>query len=156
AVCGLLIPGHWEDARRIGRILKWQNPWAEVHRWFVHKLQKQSGHTFVVVSLPEELVPAVLGHDRRFTFQLGTVYLRFRSKRGLYTDTPPEKANIIKPPMDVSPEPSTSSGITGEGKEPSLTPVSADECVSGMGDIRLSEDEDEDLLSTDGGYPLAQ
>ncbi|XP_026313906.1 uncharacterized protein LOC113225719 [Hyposmocoma kahamanoa] len=167
-VCGLLIPGHWEDARRIGRILKWQNPWAEAHRWVVHRLQQHSGNSFVVVSLPEELVPAVLGHGRRLTFQLGTVYLRFRSKRGLYTDVPPEKTGTTTTRMDVSPEPSTSSNIPGEGEGPSSTPVSADaavkpvatssddECVLGMGDIRLSEDVDEELLSSDGGFPLAQ
>ncbi|XP_026330992.1 ribosome biogenesis protein BOP1 homolog [Hyposmocoma kahamanoa] len=102
----------------------------------MHKLQQQSGHIFDVVSLPEEMVLAVLGHDRYFPVRHGL------------------------------PQSSTSSGIHGERKGPSLTPVSADatdkpmaascddECVSGMGDIRLSEDEK--LPSTDGGFPLSR
>ncbi|XP_026323137.1 uncharacterized protein LOC113232584 [Hyposmocoma kahamanoa] len=47
-VCGLLIPGQWEEARRIGHMLTWQNKWAEVHRWFVHRLQQRQGNNFVV------------------------------------------------------------------------------------------------------------
>lgn len=162
AFCGLLIPS------RIGRMLKQQNLRAEVHRRVVHKLQPQRGHTFVVVSLPKDLVPAVLGHDWYVTFRLGTIYLRSRSMKGLYREVPPKKAGTSSTPVDVSTKSFISSGTIGEGRGPSLTPVpenaanisaaanSMDECALGMGDICLSEDKDEGLLSADGCVPLAQ
>ena len=36
--CGILLPGIWNDAKRVGHALQFQNPWAEVRRWLLHKM----------------------------------------------------------------------------------------------------------------------
>lgn len=71
----------------------------------------------MVVSLPGDLVPVVLRKGRRFNFQLGMVYLRFRSKIGQYSDVPPEHM-LTQPIAQMD----TSSGKILERKRPSPTP----------------------------------
>ncbi|CAH2083775.1 unnamed protein product [Euphydryas editha] len=89
--CGISIPGVQSDIKAIGRMLRFQNPWAEVDRWLLHALYHHDNDTFIVVSVPEELVPALMGHERRLAYMLGSVYLKFLGPNGKFTETAPLK-----------------------------------------------------------------
>ncbi|CAH2092641.1 unnamed protein product [Euphydryas editha] len=89
--CGISIPGVQSDTKALGGILRFQNPWAEVDRWLLHALYYHDNDTFIVVSVPEELVPALMGHERRLAYMLGSVYLKFLGPTGKFTETAPLK-----------------------------------------------------------------
>lgn len=91
--CGILLPGVLTDTKAIGGMLRFQNPWAEVDRWLLHALYHHDDGTFVVVSVPEELVPVLMGHERRLAYMLGAVYLKFQGPTGKFTETAPLKAS---------------------------------------------------------------
>ncbi|KAJ0171079.1 hypothetical protein K1T71_013278 [Dendrolimus kikuchii] len=87
--CGILLPHeHDGDKVLIGTMLQWGNPWAQVERWRVHAILPQTRATFVVVSIPKDLVPVVLARKRRLSYRLGAVYLKFQGPKGRFVDTP--------------------------------------------------------------------
>ncbi|CAH2087827.1 unnamed protein product [Euphydryas editha] len=112
--CGILLPGVIKDTRAIGGVLRFQNPWAEVDRWLLHSLHPQTCETFIVVSVPEDLVPVLMEHERRLGFMLGSVYLKFQGPSGKFTESSPPKAgdpqaikgtDVVKDSQDLPPTP---------------------------------------------------
>lgn len=87
--CGILIPGQ-DEANKIGEALRYFNPWAEVDRWLLHIAQKQAAGTFIVVSIPEDLIPSILERGRQLCYMLGAVYVKFEERKGKFTDVPPQ------------------------------------------------------------------
>lgn len=84
--CGILIPGT-RPMPIISGMLRGQNPWAQLDRWSVERVSV-TDDTFVMFGLPEDLVPIMLQHERRMSFLLGSVYVRFRCGKK-YQSTPP-------------------------------------------------------------------
>ncbi|KAI5642662.1 RNA recognition motif domain-containing protein [Phthorimaea operculella] len=90
---GVLIPdpmGIWKDTKDIGHVLAWQNPWAQCERWLVLKAIKQEVGWFLIVSVPNDLVPTLVAKRRCLSCLLGAVYIRFQGPGGKYYETPPE------------------------------------------------------------------
>lgn len=87
--CGIVIPGAFET-KDIGTMLRFQNPWAQVRRWLLHRAVKQPRDTFLVVSIPEDVVKALVERERRLGFMLGSVYVKFQGPRGKFTNIPPD------------------------------------------------------------------
>lgn len=92
--CGILIPGQAET-NRIGEARRYFNPWAEVDRWLLHIAQKQTTGTFIVVSIPEDLIPGILERGRHLCYMLGAVYVIFEEYKGRFTDIPPQSENMF-------------------------------------------------------------
>ncbi|KAJ0179640.1 hypothetical protein K1T71_004231 [Dendrolimus kikuchii] len=61
---------------------------SEKYRNDVHAILPQTRATFVVVSIPKDLVPVVLARKRRLSYRLGAVYLKFQGPKGRFVDTP--------------------------------------------------------------------
>ncbi|CAH2108834.1 unnamed protein product [Euphydryas editha] len=95
--CGILLPGVTKDTRAIGGMLRFQNPWAEVDRWLLHSLHPQTSETFIVVSVPEDLVPVLTEHERRLGYMLGSVYLKFQGPTGKFTESSPRRPQTQRP-----------------------------------------------------------
>ncbi|KAJ2951154.1 hypothetical protein O0L34_g5546 [Tuta absoluta] len=90
---GILIPdpmGVWKETKDIGHVLAWQNKWAQCERWLVQKALKQAVGWFMVVSVPNDLVPTLVEKRRCLSCLLGAVYIRFQGPGGKYYETPPE------------------------------------------------------------------
>lgn len=90
--CGILIPNEqnlWESTREIGKALVLQNKWAECDKWMLHSADKQQDGWFLVVSIPERLVPTITKHERRLACGFGAVYLKFQGPGGKFYESPP-------------------------------------------------------------------
>ncbi|RVE44760.1 hypothetical protein evm_010559 [Chilo suppressalis] len=90
--CGFVLPKLWKhDQALLGKCLQIGNPDLTPERWLLNGIQQQPtiGATFVVVSIPEDIVPAILARGRRLSFMFGSVYLKFRDAKGKYVDTLP-------------------------------------------------------------------
>ncbi|XP_061709564.1 uncharacterized protein LOC133519568 isoform X3 [Cydia pomonella] len=92
--CGIVLPGIWDDFSLVAKTLRYQNAWAEVDRWKLHRIEKQETDTFAVVYVPEILVKKILEHGRRLGFMLGSVYIKFQGSRGKYSELPPQ--NVLQ------------------------------------------------------------
>ncbi|XP_063621020.1 uncharacterized protein LOC134793379 [Cydia splendana] len=88
--CGIVLPGVWDDFTLIVKALRYQNAWAEVDSWKLHRIEKQETDTFAVISVPKVLVKSILGHERRLAFMLGSVYVKFQGSKGKYFEYPPQ------------------------------------------------------------------
>lgn len=89
--CGLLIPdGASLSEQDIARVLLRQNPWASVEKWILHFSRKVKGDNFLVVSVPEDVAKALVGHGRRLCFALGSVYVNFQNAKGKFIKVLPE------------------------------------------------------------------
>ena len=97
--CGILLPGIWNDAKRVGTALQFQNPWAGVRRWLLHNMDQQQADTFVMVSIPEDTVQTLMNKNRRLSFLLGAVYVKFQGPGGRFTEIPPNRS---QPPAVVA------------------------------------------------------
>ncbi|XP_063531884.1 uncharacterized protein LOC134742638 isoform X1 [Cydia strobilella] len=88
--CGIVLPGVWDDFTLIVKTLRYQNAWAEVDSWKLHRIEKQKTDTFAVISVPESLVKNILEHERRLGFMLGSVYVKFEGSKGFFSEYPPQ------------------------------------------------------------------
>lgn len=162
--CGLVLPEVWKhDHSLLGKCLQLANPDLKPERWLLNGIfpQPNKGATFIVVSIPEETVPAILARRRRLSFMTGSIYLKFRNGKGKYVDTPPTDepsadpgaGDVVKPNM-TSPEASSSTAgteptsnpsapapdvaIPGPSEEPVPSPRSED-LILEMGDLELGD-----------------
>lgn len=159
---GILLPGVWE-AGKAGRVLGFQNLWAQVHRWRLLKVQQQETGTFIVVGLPEDLVGVLMEHGRELALVVGSVYLKFQGPRGRFSavslDKPdPTRASpTVTERMDETAAPATSTedaqpSTTVASRSPSDNPglnEGGGECIEGMGGLAITSEEEEALLSQD-------
>ena len=172
------MPGIWNDTRSVGRTLQFQNPWAGVHRWLLHRKDIQQTDTFVVVSVPEDTVQTLLQHDRRLGYLLGSVYLKFQGQNGKFTELPPNSAeaqtagDAATTRMEVAKEHTTAPDCTVEVEAEPLeqgspsTPADLEEdflltrsseeeegdlCTRGLGEMALTGEEGD--TSPNDGIP---
>ncbi|XP_049882596.1 uncharacterized protein LOC126378358 [Pectinophora gossypiella] len=102
--CGILVPGRWDDAKEIEKTLRFQNPWAQVDRWWFHgsdiQEKRKELSTFVVVTMPEDIIPTIMKEQRRLAFCLGSIYVKFfdgpKLVKRLPLPTAPLKASTSK------------------------------------------------------------
>ncbi|XP_038221481.1 uncharacterized protein LOC119839312 isoform X2 [Zerene cesonia] len=87
--CGILLPGVWKEIKAVGLQLQYHNEWAQVDRWSLLRSEVQESETFIVVSIPEDLVSTVMEHNRRLGFFFGSVYIKFQGPKGKFTEWPP-------------------------------------------------------------------
>jgi hypothetical protein len=96
-MCGILIPSLEDNFTKVGRVLNYQNPWAQVKRWTINNAipLRTRGCTLLLVGIPEDVIPTVMEKDRRLNYLCGTIYIRFQHGGGHFRDSPPEKnANL--------------------------------------------------------------
>lgn len=172
--CGILIPTLGEDQGTVGRVLHYQNPWAEIPKWTLQQCVplKDREATLLLVSIPESAVPAVMERDRRLNYCVGSVYIRFQHGGGRFRDVPFVKGI----PADT--EGAQGSGVSAEADACRATPAvmdtdtkedTEDDFDCSVGDILVDTDEEDGCLrisrlqiqgagakgtSTDGSAPL--
>jgi hypothetical protein len=90
--CGILIPSIEDNLTKVGRVLNFQNSWAEVRKWTIHQAipLRTRGCTLMLVGIPESVVPAVLERNRKLNYLCGSVYIRFQHSGGHFKDSPPD------------------------------------------------------------------
>ncbi|XP_050674828.1 uncharacterized protein LOC126972228 [Leptidea sinapis] len=137
--CGILLPGEWKDTKAIGGMLRFQNSWAKVDSWLLHALYHHNDHSFIVVSIPEDQIPKILEHERRLSFMLGSVYLKFQGPGGKYTETPPSK--------DTNGEASTTTGNNIDDSDALPEPMDAQAIDPADGNCATSSPSEEVLDS---------
>lgn len=96
-MCGILIPSLEDNFTKVGRVLNYQNPWAQVKRWTINRAipLRTRGCTLLLVGIPEDIIPTVMEKDRKLNYLCGTIYIRFQHGGGHFRDSPPEKnANL--------------------------------------------------------------
>lgn len=86
---GILLPGIHENPQEVAHTLRYQNKWADIDRWLLHKFDKQATETFATLSIPETVVGPLMDRGRRLSFMLGSVYVKFEGSRGKYVENPP-------------------------------------------------------------------
>lgn len=113
--CGIMIPdkpGFWKNTRDIAFTLSFQNAWAGVDRWLLQKADRQAEGWFLILTVPEDLVPTLVARGRRLSFGCGAVYLKFQGQGGKFAMDPPEAGEgtstkagstggIIPPTIDI-------------------------------------------------------
>lgn len=162
--CGILIPddyGSWDNARDIGRMLHYQNPWAGIREWSLYNAIKQAAAWFLLVGVPEDRIPALLQAGRRLNHGLGTVYVSFRRASGRYTSAFPGQGQGASQETDA-----TRDGVREAVADPSATATKAgeeDAPTPGVGgklrDATLDGGPDDDMSLTsdpEEGVPLPE
>lgn len=85
----VFIPGIY-NISDVGRILRYQNPWADVDRWRLHNIREQTANgMFIMMGIPKDVVEILLQRERRLCFMLGAVYVRFKHSKGVFSNYPP-------------------------------------------------------------------
>lgn len=120
--CGFHVPDarhDWENPREIGKALILQNKWAECEKWMLHSVDKQAEGWFLVVSIPERLVPAIIKAGRRIHCGFGTIYLKFQGPGGKFFESPPSRgAEGLKITGVQMPSTSTGASTTAAAHDP--------------------------------------
>ncbi|KAI5643156.1 hypothetical protein NE865_04878 [Phthorimaea operculella] len=156
---GILIPDPmdvWKEVKDIGHVLAWQNKWAQCERWLVQKAMKQEVGWFLVVSVPNDLVPTLVAKRRCLSCLLGAVYIRFQGPGGKFYETPPDrtqgteglKITGVQMPKTSSPK-QGSSAMSVADEEPEATNSDMDAAQKPPEEETLKAFEDL-LLDSDG------
>ncbi|KAI5640287.1 hypothetical protein NE865_07386 [Phthorimaea operculella] len=156
---GILIPdpmGVWKEVKDIGHVLAWQNKWAQCEGWLVQKAMKQEVGWFLVVSVPNDLVPTLVAKRRCLSCLLGAVYIRFQGPGGKFYETPPDhtqgteglKITGVQMPKTSSPK-QGSSAMSVADEEPEATNSDMDAAQKPPEEETLKAFEDL-LLDSDG------
>ncbi|XP_073967071.1 uncharacterized protein [Choristoneura fumiferana] len=177
--CGVLLPGDQPDIWKVGRALRYQNKWARVDSWLLHKVDRQEGDTFLIFSAPEDVVQTLIERERRLCYMLGSVYVKFQGPKGKFTEHLPtdtgheeeatgskqeatgsKQAKGMKPrehPADPKPPPQAQSSPLkptheAEDEEELLLGSEGGSCAAGLGNLALggSDWEEMEVLSSDG------
>lgn len=168
--CGILIPSLEDNFTKVGRVLNYQNPWAQVKRWTINNAipLRTRGCTLLLVGIPEDVIPTVLEKDRRLNYLCGTIYIRFQHGGGHFRDSPPDKnANLeeedgINKATEGKGDTSTPTEMeTEEGNEPNsdveegilLDSDDEEGCTKGISRLDLKGKKVEGT-SPDGSFPL--
>lgn len=178
--CGILLPGIWDNFQAVARTLRYQNPWAGIDQWLLHKTDKQETETFAVVSIPEAVVQPLMDRGRRLGFLLGSVYVKFQGAKGKFGEIPPQKTTVSQltepEPMDAAEGTETPSDTVTEvsGSQPPVqnNPAterdeeellrdpseSGEECAQGLGELHIGEGTEDEVGEDDpnGGTPFSQ
>ncbi|CAG4941123.1 unnamed protein product [Colias eurytheme] len=154
--CGILLPGVWKDMKVVGLQLQYHNDWAQVHRWLLLRAEVQEAETFVVVSIPEDLVSTVMEHNRCLGFFFGSVYIKFQGPKGKFTERPPV---WNKPTVEnVTTSAKSDSDLNKAAIPPSLTTESEEQATAPStsrdttdAPMEVTPDDELILLSVDSG-----
>lgn len=86
---GMLLPTTTvTELGEVFDILIEQNPEYNIGRWKLHRYELQEGKgLFLILGIPEEELPGLLAGQRRVSYLLGSVYVRFFTPTGL-SDSP--------------------------------------------------------------------
>lgn len=111
-------------------VLHCQNQWANVQSWSVlsHSLQRD-GTMYLMLGIPESMVPTLLRKERRLSHNLGSVYVRFYGTDGALHDVPPGKEQPSVPGAQPGPSgqqkstPAESSTPMDARREPPTAPA---------------------------------
>lgn len=85
---GILLPTLETDFMLVMKRLQLANPWANTQEWLPSVLRPQGSGTLLRCSVYEENVAAIVARNRKMSYRLGTVYVKFRDARGQYGTTP--------------------------------------------------------------------
>lgn len=170
--CGVLLPGNQPDTWIVGRALRFQNKWARVESWLLHKVDRQDGNTFLIFSAPEDVVQTLMDRERRLCYLLGSVYVKFQGPKGKFTEHPPTEQDpvedatdeqeakgeeqskilvITEPPPQAQSSPKTQTDEVVDEEE-LLLGSEEKACTAGLNSlaIRGTETEEMEVLSDDG------
>lgn len=99
--CGVLLPVAEQDIWQMGRVLRYQNKWAKVESWLLHKADRQGGGTFLIFSAPEDVVQSLMDRERRLHYMLGSVYVKFQGPKGKFTEHLPLEREAEEETIDA-------------------------------------------------------
>lgn len=172
--CGVLLPGKQPDIWIVGRALRFQNKWARVDSWILHKVDRQDGNTFLIFSAPEDVVQTLIDRERRLCYLLGSVYVKFQGPKGKFTEHLPTEQDdrmgdasgggqargegsgaipaIPEPPptMQSSPKSQAEEAVD---EEELLRESEEGACAAGLGNLAIGgtgTEEEMEVLSEDG------
>lgn len=86
---GIVLPAAIYEPDVITKTLRIQNQWACVHRWIFHDTKEQDQKSFLLVSIPEDIIKVLIKHERRLSFFFGSVYVMFQGKDKKFSNVPP-------------------------------------------------------------------
>lgn len=76
----LFVPRYNGDIARLKSLLIRQNTWYDIVRWSLYRATSVGGDnhgTYLTLGIPADEVEKVLGRERRLSFLLGSLYVRF-------------------------------------------------------------------------------
>lgn len=151
--CGILIPdeqGRFAEPSNIGRALCYQNAWVDVKGWVLLGAHKQADAWFVVVGVPEDQIPTLMKAERRLSFGVGTVYVKFQGPNGRFVDVPQGHPATVT--SAVTREEETSPPTTNAAATPAEVPAKAAQAgpdVAGVDAVLSREETVDSTLSSD-------
>lgn len=150
--CGILIPdeqGIFAEPSNIGRALCYQNPWVDIKGWVLLGANKQADAWYVVVGVPEDQIPTLMKAERRLSFGVGTVYVRFQGPNGIFVDVPqgyPAAATSAETLVVEATPPATNAVATSAVVPAAAAPAAP--TVAGVDTVLPGEELADDTLSS--------
>lgn len=83
----LSVPGR-ENDEVIKKVLKVQNPWAQIDTWSFYSAEQRGDNMFFLLGIPSTVIPVLLARQRRLAYNLGSVFVQFFSGAGTLSETP--------------------------------------------------------------------
>lgn len=150
--CGILIPdeqGTFAEPSNIGRALCYQNSWIGIKGWVLLGANKQADAWFVVVGVPEDQIPTLMKAERRLSFGVGTVYVKFQGPNGRFVDVPQgypaTEASVVTREEETTP-PTTNAAATSAEMPAEAAPAAP--TIASVGAVLSGEVTDDNTLSS--------
>lgn len=103
--CGIEIDTLTKDKSLVLKCFQLANSWAEAWRWEILDIIQQGTKCFVLLNIPQDLIPIILDHNRCLSYGLGIVFVKFLDNKGNFTDFPEENFNasvVVKSAKSVN------------------------------------------------------